>query len=108
MSKMKYDIEGLGRFIVHRGLAIRTPCSIELSNKKEMKFLEIYLDSNSIKYTKNEVQINEQKQNKRVVEKPKQEPVQEIKEQEIKKEPVTILEKLAVNENIEGINNEEN
>ena len=105
MKKMKYDIEGHGRFIIHKGQQIRTPCSVETNNKKEIELLEFFLHTNCIKYQKHLVQKNEQKQEKRVKQLLDKQSVQEIKK---KKKPVTILEKLAVGEKIEGLNNEKN
>ena len=109
MEKMKYDIEGLGRFIIFKGKPIRTPCSVETNNLKEIELLEFYLHTNVMNYKKYPVSQSEQKQNNNQIKKkkePVQKPVQEIKK--VKKKPVTILEKLAVNENIEGLDNEKN
>ena len=105
MEKMRYDIKGLGRFIVFKGKPIRTPCVIDTDNKKEIDLLEFFLHANCMKYNKYPVKQPEQKPNNQIV-KPKVKPVQEAKVD--KKEAVTILEKLAVDEKIEGLNNEKN
>ncbi len=108
MEKMKYDIEGLGRFVIFKGQQIRTPCSIETSNENEVVLLEFYLHTNSMNYQKHPVQKPEQKQNTRTIKEPKKiqkKPVQKIKKD---RKSMSILEKLVVDEKIEGFNNEKN
>ena len=104
MEKMRFDINGLGRFVTFKGKVTRTPCTIDVTNKKDLDFLKRYLESFCIQFKLYPTPKREQKTNKKetVV---KSNSVQEVEVEE--KKPVTILEKLAAKEKIEGLNNNE-
>ena len=110
-NTIRIDVKSSNRFIIIKGKTIRAPCTFDVNTESELNFYKTNFEAQGINFesypTPEPIKQEPIKPEPIKVIKPK---VQEKISEQIKtnKPPLTILDKLEVNESIEGLTDEKN